>query len=208
MDRRVLWTVMLILGTALNVSCGDDSDGGGGAGTSGGKAGTAPDGKKIECETNEMVCGEKCCGQGPGQMAPACCSDPFEGVCGMSVSVFGSTPACIKQVASVSGCPPLSVGPISIPSCCTPEKMCGLDASLFGMPGCTELGEAQRRAMQMFMMPPMTPATAGTTASTDEDGGVAGAGGMSGGTAGRAAGGRTGGGFMLPMFPAPQACPN
>ena len=40
MDRRVLWMVMLILGTALTVGCGDDGDDGGKAGSSGDKAGT------------------------------------------------------------------------------------------------------------------------------------------------------------------------
>lgn len=206
MTRWVLWTVMLMLGTALVTSCGDDSDGDGPAAGTGGsnKAGTGGPAMEIKCEAGEMVCGTACCGS-DDPMTPACCADDFSGMCGMSVSAFGGTAACVPAVETFAGCPSLTIPVVmfKVPSCCTADKMCGLEGTLFGMPGCTELGEAAMRAMQMFMMArPMTPVP------TDEDGGVAGAGGAggtSGGTAGRAAGGR--GGMFLPTFPAPQACP-
>jgi hypothetical protein len=200
MKRWVLWTVMLMLATALTTSCGDDSGDDGPKAGNGGGAGNGGPPMKIECNSGEMACGTECCGSSDPAI-PACCADDFAGTCGNSVSSFGGgTPACVPRVPTFEGCPSLVIPVVGfmVPSCCTAEKMCGLEGTLFGMPGCTELGEAAMRAMQMFMRP-MTPST-----PTDEDGGVAGAGGMSGGSAG--AGGRRGGGF-LPMFPAPQACP-
>ncbi len=204
MKRRVLWTVVLMLGTALSASCGDDSGDGTGdkAGTGGGAGNSGPP-KTIDCEAGEVACGTECCGVAPGVMAEACCADDFSGQCGM-YGGFGSTRACVRAVENFQGCPSVTIPVINftLPSCCTPEKMCGIDGSVFGMGGCTELGQAAMRAMQAIMMAgqSMNPPP-----STDEDGGVSGAGGMSGGAGRTGGGGRMG--FPGIMFPQPQACP-
>jgi hypothetical protein len=211
MERRVLWTVMLALGTALSVGCGDDSGGDDdGAGNSGGagKSGPTAGAQMITCEEGKITCGTDCCGVPDGVMAEPCCQDDFAGQCGMLLSGFGSQQSCVLQVEPDTRCPSVTIPVINfvLPSCCTDDNQCGIDSSTFGGMGCTDLATARMRAM-MFMGGGAagTTGTAGMSSMDDEDAGVAGSSGGAGMTGGA---GRTGGRGMFPgfTFPEPRAC--
>jgi hypothetical protein len=207
MERRVLWTVVLVLASVLSVSCGDDGGDESSSGKAGTNAGTAGkggttsmgNGMKLTCEASEVTCGTKCCGSPAGlpNVMP-CCADEFAGQCGM-LGGFGMTRSCVKASEPDARCPSVMIPVIGfvLASCCTTEGMCGINAGIFGQSGCTELGQAAMMAAAMAPMPMTTPPP-----TTDEDGGVAGAGGTTAGGAG--AGGRMG--FPGFMFPAPRKC--
>jgi hypothetical protein len=77
----------------------------------------------------------------------ACCVDAASSTCG--TSAMGG--ACAKPVPSDPRCPGLDVmGFIMLPSCCT-QGQCGIDASMFGMPGCVDLASAAKQAASMGM---------------------------------------------------------
>ena len=122
---------------------GANSSGSSGAGSSGSSFPGAPSGP-VECGATT------CAAQGGGfaGFAMPCCADAAKGSCGMSF--MGA--ACTVPSAGDSRCPTVQAfGGISIPSCCTMEGMCGLDASMFGFGGCTELGAAAMQASSMAM---------------------------------------------------------
>lgn len=174
MERRVWWMALLLV-AALGVSCGGDDGGGdddnqGGSGGDDNEAG-ASGGGMIGGEG--LACGETRCTMPEGSTVEPCCRDAFAGECGM-LGGFGGT-SCVAIIPMDARCPPVMAGPIMLASCCI-DNMCGVNAGMFGMASCIELGEAEQRAMEMAMM-----------FGGDEDGGT------------------PGGGFMID-FPDPQTC--
>lgn len=85
-------------------------------------------------------CGAKMC-TSPGGFAAACCADEKTETCGMSF--MGGR--CSLPEPGDERCPGV-MGLVTLPSCCTADGMCGINASMFGMPGCIELGAAATRA--------------------------------------------------------------
>ena len=142
------------------MGCGDDDgdthDDAGAAGKAGkggasarstagqGGAGSAA---PIEPATS-VKCGSMTCEASSlamGFITP-CCADEAASTCG--TSIMGG--ACSVPSAGDARCPSIqAMGLFTIPSCCTPGGMCGIDASMFGFPGCTDLATA---AMQSQMM--------------------------------------------------------
>jgi hypothetical protein len=129
-----------------------------------------------------VACGSvMCSSEGSGVasfLARPCCVDEAKGICGTSPITGGG---CAEPVESDSRCPELDVmGFLKLPSCCTAENRCGLNASMFGMPGCVDLKNAatQVPAMGLVMFP--QPRTCDGTldpvetvpADTDADAGV------------------------------------
>ncbi|HKU38786.1 MAG TPA: hypothetical protein VJR89_11585 [Polyangiales bacterium] len=148
----------LVLLLVLLASCGDDAThedvvkpdaagtgenaggktgGRGGAGSGGGVAGTL---------ATSVKCGSTSCDVPPGVGAfiTPCCADETKGVCGMSI--MGA--ACSGASAGDPRCPSIqAMGLFSIPSCCTTSGQCGIDASMFGFGGCTDLASAAQMSM-------------------------------------------------------------
>ena len=95
-------------------------------------------------QVGSVKCGTATCTSNPQAMGfiTACCADEGTSTCG--TSMMGG--ACAKPIAGDPRCPSVS-GVISLPSCCDQNGMCGIDPSMFGMPGCVELGAAAERAM-------------------------------------------------------------
>lgn len=169
MSKHLFFSVM-ISAVMLLVACGDDDDSstpvagqggaaagatangtGGRAGSSAGRSGSGSDTGNAG-SSGSVQCGSTTCAtQGGGligMFAMACCADPAKGTCGMSI--MGA--ACSVPSAGDSRCPIVQAfGGISIPGCCTSDGMCGLDASMFGFGGCTELGAAAQQAGAMGM---------------------------------------------------------
>jgi hypothetical protein len=165
MNRSVLLAILIALvGTAIG-GCGedasdaDDSSGDGGASDSGpadnadtgtgGGAGSGSTSPAPGGSGQSVACGSSTCTAPGGGFAMACCAEESSGTCGMSV--MGG--ACSKPVAGDERCPPVSImGAIMLPSCCTPEGLCGIDPSMFGMPGCVDLKSAAERSGMSGMM--------------------------------------------------------
>ena len=75
-----------------------------------------------------------------------CCADEATSTCG--TSIMGN--ACSKQSEGDPRCPSIqAMGLFTIPSCCTPGNMCGIDASMFGFGGCTDLASAAMLSQMM-----------------------------------------------------------
>lgn len=69
----------------------------------------------------------------------ACCADEDTSTCGL---ITGND-VCMRPFVGDARCPPLTFrGIISVPSCCNESGACGLDASMYGLPGCIELARA------------------------------------------------------------------
>jgi hypothetical protein len=135
----------------LSVSCGGDDDSGGASGNGaggGGRNSGESGGGMIEGEG--LVCGSKRCTMPEGSTAEPCCRDAFSSECGM-LGGFGGT-SCVAILPMDARCPPVSFGPIMLPSCCTDANMCGINAGMFGMASCIELGAAAQMAMERAMM--------------------------------------------------------
>jgi hypothetical protein len=168
----------LLLLASLGVSCGGDDDGEepNMAGRGGGNAATSGGGM-IECDDG-VTCGSECCRMPADSMVEPCCRDVFSGECGMLGGFAGD--ACVAILPMDTRCPAVTImgANFMLPSCCTADNMCGINAGMFGMASCIELGEAEMRAMEMAMM------------FGQGDGGMP---------------GMPGGGFMID-FPEPRAC--
>jgi hypothetical protein len=163
---RVACVSMLMIGIGCGDDDADDSPGAGGrAGRTGesgsaansGRGATSGNGGSVASNlagtgvvpgaTDPVQCGANTCtspGGGFGGFISACCADEATSTCGMSMGG-----PCAKPVASDSRCPGLNVMGFTLPSCCGTDDMCGIDASMFGMPGCIELGKAAQQAMSM-----------------------------------------------------------
>jgi hypothetical protein len=141
----------------IHVGCGDDDDSdkgsnhkdagpskgdGAGRGGSGPVSGAAGSGlppfgtppPPVEC--GSTTCASPATGFG---IITACCADESTSTCG---TTFGGG-MCAAPAETDPRCPPLNLmGFLMLGSCCTPEGMCGFDASMFGMSGCVDLSAA------------------------------------------------------------------
>ena len=152
--------LVLALPFALFVGCGDDdtpseitpSAGRAGANTTG-RAGSGQGvGGNSTLPTTPMTevqCGSTTCsapGAAIGFIMP-CCADEANSKCGMSSPMGGS---CTVPSPGDTRCPSVqAMGLFMIPSCCTPDNQCGIDASMFGFGGCTDLESAAKQSMSM-----------------------------------------------------------
>jgi hypothetical protein len=159
-------------------ACGDDdhatspeagarsvaSVGGAAIGGSGGSARLSA-GQGGSAETS-IKCGLAKCVFPPaatGFMTP-CCANEATSTCGTTVNG-----TCAKPVAGDPRCPGLGfMGVITIPSCCAENGMCGLDASKFGTPGCTDLATAAKLA-EWSLAPTDIPAARACDAASHDD---------------------------------------
>jgi len=169
MDKRWVWWVMAMVGAPAAVACGDDDGPGdmmetdsgtidagragaggvGGAGGAGGRGGRGGSGGASGAPATTVQCGTDTCEAPAAAMGfiTACCADAASSTCG--TSVMGGP--CGEAAPGDPRCPPLDImGFIMLPSCCTAGQ-CGIDASMFGMPGCVDLATAAARAEMMGM---------------------------------------------------------
>ena len=156
------WFGVLVLGATLAMGCGGDDDDGdsnteeetAGKGGSGNEdAGTG----LPNLPEGAVACGKDICMLEDGEEATLCCFDEFSAKCGMKQGTMGNT--CVMRVTSDKRCPSVAVGGgmFTLPSCCTADNMCGINAGVFtGGMTCTELSMAAMdpRGMGMIMFPP------------------------------------------------------
>jgi len=156
------WIAVLVLGATLAVGCGGDDDDDDkkpepSAGKGGG--GAADAGALPSLPEGAVACGKVICKPEEGETATLCCFDEFSAKCGMKQ---GTGAACVMRVTPDSRCPSASGmgGMFMLPSCCTDDNMCGINAGVFtGSTTCTELGQAAMDAMDrgagnFIMIPP------------------------------------------------------
>jgi hypothetical protein len=176
---RYVSILLLVLNAGSFGACGDDEDddhgavnagkqaeagskagasapagrsGGGRSGSDSAIGGSSGSTSAVGTGSTTVQCGSKTCaadgGGAFGMFAMPCCADESAGTCGMSF--MGA--ACSVPSAGDPRCPVVQAFEgISIPGCCTSAGMCGLDASMFGFGGCTELGAAAQQAGAMGM---------------------------------------------------------
>lgn len=87
------------------------------------------------------------------------------GTCG---TMSGTT--CAPPPMPDPRCPMVSVLGMSMASCCAPNGMCGLDASLLGM-GCVDYATASASTGGLIMTPPPVACDEAGDGGTAEDGG-------------------------------------
>jgi hypothetical protein len=175
MDRATLTVGLVWICMAAVAACGDDDAASGnkpdvgaagkaghaangGAGGAAGHAGAAGksnaaghSGSAAAGDTGgggDVKCGTATCSSPAQAMGfiMGCCADEATSTCG--TAMMGG--ACAKPVADDPRCPGLNVmGFVMLPSCCATNGMCGIDASMFGMPGCVDLESAAKQAMSM-----------------------------------------------------------
>jgi hypothetical protein len=159
---KQMLALSLVLSALGFVACGDDDgdserDGGGqdggtagkgGGGGKGGRAGGAGAAGGGMTMGGAVKCGSTMCEAPAGAMGfiSACCADEAKGTCGMTSLMGGQ---CSVPAKADPRCPTVSAMGFMIPSCCTPQGMCGLDASMFGFGGCTDLDSAAKQAGAM-----------------------------------------------------------
>jgi hypothetical protein len=165
-----LMLIVVMLGAFALEGCGDDADdgggvGGGGAAGAGGTGGSGGVGVGVGVgvgggggsgrggtgggQAATVMCGSSTCQSPAAAMGfiTACCADVTTSTCG--TSAMGGP--CAEPVDGDPRCPGVDVmGFIMLPSCCT-DGQCGIDASMFGMPGCIDLATAAERAAMMGM---------------------------------------------------------
>jgi hypothetical protein len=149
------WMSVLVLAAILAVGCGGDDDDDdmktdeSSAGKGGGGSAAPKDAGTAGMDDTEVACGKVICKPEEGETATLCCFDEFSAKCGMKQGMSGQT--CVMRVTPDSRCPSATGmgGGFTLPSCCTADNMCGINASVFtGGSTCTELGEAQMDAME------------------------------------------------------------
>lgn len=129
------------------------SGGGGGGDSSGGTGGGKPTGDSdaatFDRDASLLVAdGSVPCGVEPCEPG-ACCADPFAGICGVPIGENGCLMPSPEDTMSDDRCPSVDVmGLFTIPSCCTEDGQCGIDATNFGG-GCVELSVAADMAAAM-----------------------------------------------------------
>lgn len=147
MSIRV-WAMSVLLW--MTFACGDDKGddgsatpsagkgGAGGAKPSSAGAGSAAIGSGVPSGVMPVQCGSTMCqGSGPlAQFLMPCCADAATSTCGMASLTGGG---CTKPAVSDPRCPEVDLmGVFKLASCCTNDR-CGIDASMFGMAGCSDL---------------------------------------------------------------------
>lgn len=149
-------------GNASGGKGGSQSTGNAGSGVTAGNTSVGP-GAAVSAE-----CGSKTCTSPGGSFAAACCVDAATETCGMSFMGAG----CSVPEPGDERCPDV-MGFVTLPSCCTEDGMCGINASMFGMPGCIELSEAATRAqMSSASSFPEASRCDGSSVGTDSDAGT------------------------------------
>jgi hypothetical protein len=96
-----------------------------------------------------IPCGTAMCVSAPAGFgfSTVCCADEGTSTCG-TTSASGS---CMKPQAGDPRCPALNFrGVPSVPSCCTDKGACGLDGTMYGAPGCTDLATAAAQAAPLW----------------------------------------------------------
>ena len=129
---------------------GGSHGGGGGAGGTGASGGDHDGSISVGGADASLVsadggipCGSEVCS------AVGCCADPFASLCGVAVGERGCLIPSPESVMADERCPSVDVmGIFTIPSCCTADGQCGIDATNFGG-GCVELSIAAEMAAQM-----------------------------------------------------------
>lgn len=186
--RFLLWGAMVC--ALSGFACGDDegsdttgaSRGDAGASTTeaGGRTATrdgAGSSSVAPGGMSSVACGSKTCTAPGGGFAMACCVDAETETCGTSFMGAG----CSVPDPGDTRCPSV-MSLVTLPACCTDDGMCGINAAMFGMPGCIELSEAASRAQMSsaasFPEPRRCDATGPvddpeTDRDTDTDAGVA-----------------------------------
>jgi hypothetical protein len=178
--------LLLIMSAHAFAGCGDDEgsnespapDGGTDASDSGGSGGTGGNGGSGGSGGTggaplSVRCGSETCETSAAAMGfiTACCAVEATSTCG--TSIMGN--ACAVAGESDPRCPALDImGFIMLPSCCTDENQCGIDAAMFGMPGCVDLATAGEQAQMMggITLPEPQACTDDTDGGTDDDAGL------------------------------------
>jgi hypothetical protein len=157
MQIRRIWVTALsaLLSTA---GCGDDGpseavkDAGSDAGTppiSNGHGDAGGDAGQSE----PVVCGSTSCAPVAnaqvGTVLKPCCADEAASECGLSLA--GGP--CMAMPVPDPRCESVTQQGLTLPGCCTDTGRCGLDASQFGMAGCTSLDLIAGMAGGMAMAP-------------------------------------------------------
>jgi hypothetical protein len=136
--------MIVVTMAAFGAGCGGDDAAKPAKDEDKGAAGRAADGDSK----GGVPCGMKTCmPPEPAGDLTACCLDPFSSTCGTSKA------GGICATAATNGdprCPSVSVmGSLVLPSCCTDDDKCGINAAMFGAMGCVELGTAAEMAKTM-----------------------------------------------------------
>jgi hypothetical protein len=159
--KQLLALALLWLGVLGFVACGDDDssesdcdagsqDGGsagkGGASGKAGAGGSGAAGGGTTPSAGAVKCGSATCEAPAAAMGfiSACCADEATSTCGMTSLMGGQ---CTMPGKTDPRCPAISAMGFMIPSCCTAQGMCGVDASMFGFGGCTDLESAAKQSM-------------------------------------------------------------
>lgn len=135
------WILVIVTLAAAGINCGGD-DGNAKDDSKGGA------GRAADSETKGVPCGKTTCkAPEPAGDLEACCLDPFSSMCGTSKA------GGICGTSASNGdprCPSVDVmGGLVLPSCCTADDKCGINAAMFGAMGCVELGVAAEMAKTM-----------------------------------------------------------
>ena len=164
MQERRLALIALVF-AAFAYGCGDDdapgddetapdsgTPGAGGSGGAGGSSGSggAGSGGSGGAQATAVTCGTATCEAPAAAMGfiAACCADDATSTCG--TSIMGGP--CGGASEGDPRCPGLDgMGFFMLPSCCTDDSQCGIDASMFSMPGCIDLETAAEQAAMMGM---------------------------------------------------------
>jgi len=155
------WIAVLVLGASLAVGCGgdDDDDDDNGKPSAGKGGGGSEDAGLPPVDEGSVACGKVICMPEEGETATLCCFDEFSAKCGMKQGMSGA--ACVMRVTPYKGCPSaMGMGGLTLPSCCTDDGMCGINAGAFtGSTTCTENSEAmmdaaERGAGNFITIPP------------------------------------------------------
>jgi hypothetical protein len=139
-----MWTIVVTMMSAIGAGCGGDDAEKPASGANSGASGRAAENDADKGKT----CGTKTCTvpEPAGDLA-ACCIDPFTSTCGVQ------RPGGLCGTAQTNGdprCPSIDImGGLVLPSCCTDDDKCGINATMFGSMGCVELGTAAEMAKTM-----------------------------------------------------------
>jgi hypothetical protein len=146
MNRHVTtWTMIVAVVSAFGFgACGGDDDK---PSTKTNSAGSAHAAAGSGSDKGEACGKTTCMDPEPAGDLKACCLDPFSNKCGTKKADGPCGPA---QPAGDSRCPSVDImGGGALPSCCTTDGKCGINATMFGSMGCVELSVAAEMAKSM-----------------------------------------------------------
>lgn len=138
--------IVTLLSSVSASGCGSDKSGED-SGNAGRDTGSSGRGAAGSTDTTGITCGSTTCMPPEGGGLTACCLDPFSSTCGTSKAggMCGTA-----QVTGDPRCPAVDIMMgVMLPSCCTDDGKCGIDATMFGMPGCVDLATAAEMAKSM-----------------------------------------------------------